>query len=284
MISIYLDVLIITNIYINYFLIKATARFTHTALKISRCIIGSSVGAVFSLIILLPLRNNVIILLLKLLSAFVIIIVSYYKITLKRLIKLTFIFFVINFAFAGIITLICEITKLKVIVINNYCVYFDIPILFFAVSTIIAYFSICLITYILEKNFNKEHSYKVLVDIFDKQYLFDAICDTGNSLSDSFTGKPIVVCNSKQLSEKIDFDINNEDIEQCYKKILKKNNAFRLLPYSTIKGDGIIPVIKPDKIFIKNDKNEVKPVDAFIGITNNSGKQSQAIFNPSLLT
>lgn len=283
MISIYLDVLLITNIYVNYFLIKATARFTHTALKISRCVIGSSVGGVLSFLILLPLKNEIIILLLKLLSAFLIIIVSFYKISFKRIIKLTFIFFIINFVFAGLITLIYQITKLKIIVVNNYCVYFDIPIIFFAISTIIAYFAICLITYIIEKNFNLEHSYKVLVDIFGNQYLFDAICDTGNSLFDTFTGKPVVVCNSSKLSEKIDLNLDNDNINQSYEELLEKNRGFRLLPYSTIKGNGLIPVIKPDKIYIKNDKNEIKPVDAFIGITNNSGKQSEAIFNPSLL-
>lgn len=283
MISIYLDVLIITNIYVNYFLIKATAKFTHTALKISRCIIGSVVGSILSLLILLPINNRIIILLLKLISALIIVIVTFSKNKFKGILKLTFIFFTINFIFAGLITLLYEITNLKIIVVNNYCVYFDIPIIFFAVSTIVAYFAICLITYIFEKNFSLHHSYKVIIEIFGHKYLFNAICDTGNSLYDSFTGKPVVICNSKQLFDEVGFDINNKNIEQIYKNILNKNKKIRLLPYSTIKGNGLIPIIKPEKISIENEKNECKSVDAFIGITNNCNRQSEAIFNPSLL-
>ena len=40
--SIYLDVLIVLNIYVNYFLLRATAKFTHTPLKTIRCIISLS--------------------------------------------------------------------------------------------------------------------------------------------------------------------------------------------------------------------------------------------------
>ena len=46
--SIYLDVLIVLNIYVNYFLLRATAKFTHTPLKTIRCIISSVIGSLFS--------------------------------------------------------------------------------------------------------------------------------------------------------------------------------------------------------------------------------------------
>lgn len=55
--SIYLDVLIVLNIYVNYFLLRATAKFTHTPLKTIRCIISSAIGSLFSLTILLPAGN-----------------------------------------------------------------------------------------------------------------------------------------------------------------------------------------------------------------------------------
>ncbi len=283
MISIYLDVLLITNIYVNYFLLKATAKITHTSLKTARCILGAVFGSLSALIILLPAQNSLIMLFIKLICAVAIIFVTFFKISFKRLIKLTLVFFAINFAFAGILTLIYTITNLKMLVVNNYCVYFDIPIIFFAVATIISYFAICIVTHIIEKNFNINHSYKILVEIFGKQYLFNAICDSGNSLSDSFSGKPVIICNSIELTDELNIDINENNLEESYNNLLEKSKKFRLVPYSTVKEKGLIPVIKPDKLYIKNDKNEIKPVDAFIGITNNENRRAEAIFNPCLL-
>ncbi|MDE5917296.1 MAG: sigma-E processing peptidase SpoIIGA, partial [Oscillospiraceae bacterium] len=51
---IYLDVLIVLNIYVNYFLIKGTGKLTHTPVKTLRCAISSFVGSFFSLTIFLP--------------------------------------------------------------------------------------------------------------------------------------------------------------------------------------------------------------------------------------
>ena len=71
--SIYLDVLIVLNIYVNYFLLRATAKFTHTPLKTIRCIISSVIGSLFSLTILLPAGNFLIPLAIKLGAAVVIV-------------------------------------------------------------------------------------------------------------------------------------------------------------------------------------------------------------------
>lgn len=286
MISIYLDVLLITNIYVNYFLLKSTAKLTHTNLKLFRCIIGSVVGSLTSLIILLPEINNVLLFVFKLLFAFIIIFVTFYKTTIKRLLKLTLIFFLINFAFAGITTLLYMTTNVKMLVVNNFSVYFDIPIIFFAVATIISYIIICLITHIIEKNFCIHKSYKVLVELQGIQYLFNAVCDSGNALSDSFSGRPVVICNSSQLMNALDIHadmLNSSSDYENYKNLMEKSQGFRLLPYSTVKGKGLIPVIKPDKLFIKDEKNHIKSVDAYIGLTENSSRESEAIFNPCLL-
>ena len=70
--SIYLDVLIVLNIYVNFFLLRATARFTHTPLKTSRCVLSSVLGSLFSLTIFLPVSNFFITLLIKLAAAAVI--------------------------------------------------------------------------------------------------------------------------------------------------------------------------------------------------------------------
>ncbi len=178
---------------------------------------------------------------------------------------------------------IYQIKNSSFVIVNNSAVYLDIPVLFLALTTIIAYIIISVFMFIFQKNFNLTNNYKVLVEILGKQYLFDAICDTGNNLTDTFTSKPVVVCNSKQLSDVLDVDFNCNDIEEKYYDLIAKIKGLRLITYNTIQGSGVIPVIKPEKLFVKDNKNLVKPVDAFVGITFNKNRKEEAIFNPSIL-
>jgi len=280
---IYLDVLIITNIYVNYFLLKGTARISHTALSLKRCIIASLLGTISALTILLPLLNILVTSLIKLLSALFIIRIAFSKLSLKRFVKLTLIFFGINFIFAGVMLVICEITKVSAIIVHNYSIYFNISILTLAISTIIAYIIVCIVTNILDKKCNSNHSFKVLIEIFGEKFTLNAICDTGNSLVDTFTGKPVIVCSSDGILELANLEKNKTYSATDYLDLMKNFKGLRLLPYSTIGGEGIIPAFLAEKVYIINEKNEIKPVDAYIGLSLKQKSEFEAIFNPRLL-
>jgi len=58
--TIYVDVLIILNIYINFLLIKTTSKITRSPLKFIRCILASFYGSLFSILILFPHLNCII--------------------------------------------------------------------------------------------------------------------------------------------------------------------------------------------------------------------------------
>ena len=51
---VYIDILIILNLYINYFLIRATVLITRRVCSVKRCVLSAFVGALGSLVILLP--------------------------------------------------------------------------------------------------------------------------------------------------------------------------------------------------------------------------------------
>ncbi|MCC8110708.1 MAG: sigma-E processing peptidase SpoIIGA [Ruminococcus sp.] len=63
---IYLDILLLESFYVNYFLLRATGRLTHTRLRICRCVFAAVVSSLFSLLLFLPLLPIVVQWLLKL--------------------------------------------------------------------------------------------------------------------------------------------------------------------------------------------------------------------------
>lgn len=279
---IYIDVLIITNIYVNYFLLKATARFTHNPLKLKRCIVASLVGAVLSVGIVFSV-GTLLLTALKLISMILIIITAFCPLSLKRFIRVSLVFIGVTFLFGGIMQLICQLTNAKIIVVHNLTVYFDISMLTLAISTILAYIAVCIIAYILESKCNLNHSYKVVIELLGKKLSLRAVADTGNTLIDVFTGKPVIVCSSDELRHALCLDNNRKYEAGEYLDILQKMKGLRIMPYSTIGNEGIIPAFLVDKLIIENENNEAKEIDAYIAISQSSKGEFEAIFNPRLL-
>ena len=103
---IYVDVLIVLNIYVNFFLLRATSKLTHTPLKTSRCLISATVGSLFSLTIFLPDIYFIIPLLIKAIAAVIITALAFGIKDKRHTLKLVAYFYIVNFIFGGVIMLL----------------------------------------------------------------------------------------------------------------------------------------------------------------------------------
>ena len=276
---IYLDVLIVLNIYVNYFLIKGTGKLTHTPVKTLRCAISSFVGSFFSLTIFLPETGALLNLVIKLAAAVIIVIMAFGIKDKKHTAKLVIYFYIVNFVFGGFVMLMYEIFEPSFMAFNNSYFYIDFSLLSLVFFTALAYIAVSALRYFLDRGCDISHSYHVVIKYGSSVISVDAIPDTGNSLVDAFSGKPVIVCgkekiiNIKQDLCRLDFS-NMKPEEICAV-------GYRLVPYTTIGNTGMIPVFTPDEILIcDNESDRKKRVDALIGI---NSRETPAIFNPGLL-
>ena len=274
--SIYLDVLIVLNIYVNYFLLRATAKFTHTPLKTIRCIISSVIGSLFSLTILLPAGNFLIPLAIKLGAAVVIVGMAFGVKDKKHTLKLILYFYIVNFIFGGVVMLLYITFKPSFMAFNNSYFYVDFSLLSLVIFTAVAYFAVTAVRRLMDRGCDTSHHYKVI----HKSGVFsmEALADTGNSLIDHFSGKPVIICPQKEFSYIGD---NDEQICPERAEYLYQKYGLRFIPYSTIGNNGLIPVFSPDEIIIADkETGKNKKTEALIGI---NPKDTPAIFNPKLL-
>ena len=283
MISIYLDVLIITNVYVNYFLVKGVARFTHTALSSKRCAAASLIGALSSLMILLPSIDTFIILAYKIIVSVTVILVAFKWSTVIRFLKLNIVMLAFNLIYAGLMAVACDITHAGVIIVNNYCVYINISLLVLLISTIISYIIVCIIGNIADKKHVQGHCYTVKVELLGKEYEFEGVSDTGNTLTDVFSGKPVIIINCSELASLANLHSDKHYTSEDYARLFKIFRGLRLMPYSTIGNNGVLLAFLADSIKIIDEKNNEKEVNAYIGLINNNSKKQKAIFNPRLL-
>lgn len=267
--TIYVDVLLVLNIYVNFFLLRITAGLTHSPLRAWRCAASAVYGSLFSLTILLPELGTAVTLLIKLTAAVSIVAFAFGIKSKKRLFMDTIAFFAANFVLAGTVYGVYTLLKPEFIHFNNACFYIDFSLLVLIVTTAALYFGMRLIRMMTDKA--PVGSYKVFIRAGKKVISLSGLADTGNCLVDYFTGSPVIICSEESYSEltgkKLDISL------------LPK--GFRLLPCTAVSGVGLIPVFRPDEVMICSDMSgERKPVEAVIGFGECGGK---AVFNPKLL-
>lgn len=266
MVTIYLDVLLVLNIYVNFFLLRMTARFTRSRLKNSRCIAASAAGSLFSLLILAPPLPSLINTAVKLVSAAIITAAAFGLKGKRQFIICTTAFLASNLILAGAVFGVYTWLKPDFIHIGNSFFYIDFSLLVLLITTAALYFIVFITRQFTDRTPPDNGCYRIIIRTRNSLITLPGIADTGNSLVDYFTGVPVIVCDTALFG---DIDLN------------RLPKGYRLLPCSTISESSFIPIFRPEEVLIANTSSgERFAVDAMIGLGKVSGK---AVFNPKLL-
>ncbi len=267
--TIYVDVLIVLNIYVNYFLLRMTAAITHSRLKTVRCFLAALYGSFFSLLILAPELPSAVTLLIKLAAAVTVVMAAFGIHGSIRFMKNTAAFFTVNFVLAGAVYAVYAWFKPDFMRFGNSYFYIDFSLLILILVTAGLYFLLCLF-----RRFSRSSSYdscKVMIRLGRNTAVVEGLADTGNRLRDYFSGKPVIICGRDDLLPLELGDVSVDRLPQ----------GFRLLPCSTVSAEGLIPVFHADELLIVNSvTGERKSVDAMVGIGEHGGK---AVFDPKIL-
>lgn len=267
--TIYIDVLLILNLYVNWLLLRSTARLTHTKLCGLRCILAAAAGSLTSLTVLLPDMPLILSLLIKLLTAMLPVGTAFGITQVRQFIRCLTVFICISFAFAGFVLALCTFSDTDLLIWSGSCIYLHFSLTALILCTAAAYFLLKVFSYIRLKFSHSDEIYEITVRLGIHTAKQRGLADTGNSLTDCFTGKAVIIFGENALSS----------IPEI--KYPEKLPGYRLLPYTTISGDGLLPVFRPDEIIIKSiNQRKTISADALVGI---AGEQNSAIFSPNLL-
>lgn len=277
---VYIDVLLLINFYVTYFLILATMLFLHQYARPMRKILGALAGSATSFTILLPPIDLFLSLLLKIFICVIIVLIVFGFKNKKCFLKNIFFFLIMNFVFAGSMLALWLFSCPANMLYNNGIVYFDISLLVIIISTTAAYFIVKAIRFWLDRNNDIDIKYTITIVDKGKTLNLEGICDTGNSLTDFFTGKPVIICGKNKAIEIIPeslllylYSKKGQDLENL--------EGIKILPCKTINGAGFVYAFRVEKITISS-KNQEKAVDALIGISADD-YITGGIFNPKIL-
>ncbi len=266
--TIYIDVLICINLFINYFLLLAVSKFLSLPVKRPRLFAAAALGAAGSLIILVPEINLFLSFFMKLILSVAIVLVAYPFYGIKQFLRELATFYIMSFAFAGFMLALWYFIAPQGLIIKNSVVYFNISPLLLIIMTVICYFLIRLINRITGRQAPENLFCKIQIDYNGKSVSCSAKVDTGNTLTEPFSNAPVaVVC------------------EECIAALIPPEDSgkIRFVPFQAISGSGLLPAFKPDKLTIFCGKNQIEIDEVYIAVANSKLGAFSALLNPDLL-
>ena len=230
---VYVDILIILNTLVNYFILLAVDKVLRLHSKRRRILLGGAVGGLSSLLLFLE-NLGIVMTLLKILTAIFMTVVTFGIKPIRRLLKSVFLLFAITFLFGGLLFAIYIFFDKDILIYSNGIVYFDIDLTFLIICTVISYGVITVISKITDKKAPKSKEYYVTVENAGKTISCTALMDTGNNLREPFSDYPVIMLD-KELFNK-----------------LFTEDKIRLIPVSTVNGESVIKAFRPQKLIIND--------------------------------
>lgn len=239
---IYIDSLFFLNLLADYLLLLTAARLSAIALKRPRYLIAALFGAVYAVMSVVEgfyfLGGAVF----RLAAAAVMGLIAYGE--EAHPISCTAVFLAVSAAFGGAIYAL----GLESI---------DIGIL--AGSFAVCYAVLTAISLIRAKLPTRKTA-NIRLRFLDRECEFDALIDSGNCLTDPVSGAAVIVAGSEAMrvllheqSALLEIDDPVEFISAA-DSFPELRGRFRLLPYSALGGGGLLPVFRPEALYIDGRK------------------------------
>jgi stage II sporulation protein GA (sporulation sigma-E factor processing peptidase) len=262
--TVYVDILLAVNIFVNYFLLLASAKMLHCEIKRIRLFLSSVLGSLYSLIIFLPELPEEITVLVNFAASAVLTAIAFSPKSFKVFLREVAVFFGVNFAFAGIMLGIWLAFKPSGMVFNNSVVYFNIDIKILTVSTVACYVIIMLISRLMKRSAPSDSVYSVTFSNSGRSVTVNALLDTGNTLKDGFSGKPVIIADESVFASLTGFVP-----EDCFRgnnalDMMGVQNKIRLIAYNTVGEKGFLKAVSVDSVSVRADGREYTVRNALV--------------------
>ena len=270
--TIYLDVVLLENICMNYIILYATAVIYKINPNILRIILSSTIGAIYAILSYMQILEIYSNLFLKIVLSICMVYLAYKPKNIKTLSKQLLLFYLTSFIFGGISFALLYFIKAQDILMKNGIYIGTYPIKIVLLGAIVG-FAIIKFTFkvIKGKITRKELLCQVEIQIGENKTKVIAMVDTGNMLKEPITKAPVIIVEKYSLKELLP-----EKILENITEILKGEKIetfedylpkFRVIPFSSIgKENGMLLGIKAENIAICTEEEKIIIPNVIVGI------------------
>lgn len=264
---IYIEQVLIDNFIINLFIILSLRAILKAKFKKINIVLASLLGSVIALILPLFRFNLIINSLIKILLSLVMVIILKRFTKFKEYLLYYLTFLLLTFVFGGACLFILMSFD-KSFKINNYSTY-SLPL---GVIVVIIFFIFIIIKNIFKNFYSRKKInnfvYKVVVENNDEKDEILGFLDSGNTLVDKLTGKPITIVNFYSLKNVLKQISITDIILNKETKINKYFNNVHIVETTSIgnnKNKILVLEVQKLEIYLENKVNIID--NAIIGLT-----------------
>ncbi len=258
---IYVDVLFCLNFIISFFMLRAVQSLCRERTKTVRVLLGCLLGGAYSLCIFLPEVGTAVNILSRLLFLLAVTLAVFGFGTKKRFFRLFAALSGVSLLFAGAVMAVWLVFRPNGLVIKNGSVYLDISFLTLVLFSAAVYVLVWLFGRFLSRSTNESCKCSVHIQVGQRAVSLNGVIDTGNTLTDSFTGKRISVIDRTAAFALFDAD--------TMAIVLQGNlpEGMHLTVSDTVSGEGLLPVFSADSLSVKTPQGSVQIKDCAVAIS-----------------
>lgn len=278
--TIYIDVVFIENLIMNYIILFATSIIIKIKVKHIRLILASILGAIYSIIAYMSILEMYSSVILKIILSVIIVYIAYNTQNVKNMWKYLVIFYMTSFVFGGAAFALIYIVKPQDILMKNGLFLGTYPLKTIILGTIVAFVVIVTSFKLVKSKISKKDMFcTIKININKVEIETKAMIDTGNLLKEPISNTPVIVvehtllydCMPKEILNNLE-NILGGDFENISEEVKNKYiSKLKVIPFSSLgKQNGMLIGIKPEEVTVINDENENKINNVIIGIYNKS--------------
>lgn len=280
--TVYADVLVIVNLYIDFFLLWCVKKFLRLRAKSCRLVLGALTGALCSLTALAPSLPPAVSLLTGAAAALLMAAAAFAPTALRMFLKTFLCLWAFSFLLAGFFLFVIRFFAPGNVLVLGSVIYFDLSPLLLFLFTCGAYGVLWICRRLFPPGDSRMRFCILKVENQGNTVKLFAKADTGCSLREPFSGLPVLVCEKEDVKEAAPPQVL-AFFEQGKSPAPPEppQPGLRLVPFESMGGSGVLPAFRPRQVTVAATGT---PVDCYVAVYAGrlSAGQFNALYNPDL--
>ncbi len=250
---VYVDMLVVVNAIISYFILQVTAYFCAYVPNIKRIIAASFLSGLSALTMLLTNTHTLLLFFVKIMCAVLIVLLAFKYKNLRIFLKLLFYFLLFNVILGGIV-IFAALNGVNNISFSNYSVYINISPVLLIGAILFMYLIIHAVMYVFGVSKTPQF---VLYTAFlhNKEISGTALVDSGMHIKDAMTQTSAVLCSYKSVKPRLP-----KEVDSALYRFFETGELsvpFWLVNVKTATGEKMMPALSVNNVVF--NKAHVKP-------------------------
>lgn len=272
--TVYLDVVFIENVIINYIILISTSIISKHKIKHIKLLLSSSIGGVYAILNYILPMNILENIFFKIFLSIVMMKIAFDNLDIKKFWICLIMFYLTSFTFGGAAFMLLFLIEPKSIVYHEGNFVGTYPIKIALLGCILGFVIIYIVSKILKNKFKSSDLLCELEIFFEGRcQKVKTLVDTGNLLKEPISNLDVIIVEKSHLK-----NIINETVMLEMKNIISGNfigtvsddiyrYKFKLIPFTSLGSEnGVLIGFKPDYVKLYSYEEEILKKDVFIGI------------------